>query len=199
MKTILTKITNLIKRGYVTLPNKDAADYSTAQVSYFGKTSYVNTVYPYGMSANAPADTLVLLFNVLGQEENLAGIPYGVGERFKNLKSGEVVFWSPVTKSYIRFSENKDITIYSTGKMVLDSVGGFAYTGKDDYKITCGGNYELNAVGSITFQSEEFGVFGNSTVQQIGGTLTAGATYTTNEQDMINKMFTALKNYGLLT
>lgn len=43
--------------------------------------------------------------------------------------------------------------------------------------------------------------FYNSTpvAKQVGGVLTAGASYTSNEQSMINKMYVALQNYGLLT
>ena len=35
--------------------------------------------------------------------------------------------------------------------------------------------------------------------QQVGGAATAGATYTTNEQTMLNAIYTALRNYGLLS
>jgi len=36
-------------------------------------------------------------------------------------------------------------------------------------------------------------------VRQTGGVLTAGATYTSNEQTMLQNVFTALQNYGLIT
>jgi hypothetical protein len=36
-------------------------------------------------------------------------------------------------------------------------------------------------------------------VQQIGGSATAGAVYTSTEEGMINRMYTALRAYGLLT
>jgi hypothetical protein len=108
-----SKLTNMIKRSYITLPDKDDKDYSTAQVGYFGRTSYIQTIYPYGMSANAPANTLDLQFNIMGQEENLAAIPYCAKERFRGLKIGEVIFGSPVTKSYIKFLEDKSIYIHS--------------------------------------------------------------------------------------
>lgn len=35
--------------------------------------------------------------------------------------------------------------------------------------------------------------------QQTGGALTAAATYAANEQTMLNRVFTALRNYGLIT
>jgi len=36
-------------------------------------------------------------------------------------------------------------------------------------------------------------------IRQTGGALTAGATYTTNERDMINALWLMARNYGLLT
>lgn len=44
------------------------------------------------------------------------------------------------------------------------------------------------------------GFFGvTAVVQQTGGAATAGATYTSAEQGMVNRMYTALRAYGLLT
>lgn len=57
-----------------------------------------------------------------------------------------------------------------------------------------------NAGNKIFEWSNGIGFYGsNPVVQQIGGVATAGSTYTSNEQDMINKIYTALRNYGLLT
>jgi hypothetical protein len=48
--------------------------------------------------------------------------------------------------------------------------------------------------------TSRLGFFGAATVtQQVGGAKTAGATYTANEQTMLNAVYTALRNYGLLT
>lgn len=44
------------------------------------------------------------------------------------------------------------------------------------------------------------GFFGSSgATQQTGGAATAGGTYTATEQGMVNRMYSALRNYGLLT
>jgi len=40
---------------------------------------------------------------------------------------------------------------------------------------------------------------GAGVAQQTGGAATAGATYTATEQGMINRMYSALRNYGLLS
>lgn len=53
---------------------------------------------------------------------------------------------------------------------------------------------------SLSLSSVKLSFFGvTPVVQQSGGALTAGAVYTTNEQTMLNDVWTALRRYGLLT
>jgi hypothetical protein len=53
-------------------------------------------------------------------------------------------------------------------------------------------------IGTATTQ--KVGFYGATpVVQQTGGSATAGATYTTNEEGMINRMYTALRALGLLS
>jgi phage gp45-like len=111
MKHLLNKIVNSIKRSVVTNLGKDDEDIAHCQVTYFGKVSNIETIYPYGMIAKAPIGSIVLQYNVGANEANLAGIPYSQKCRFKGLKSGEVVFGNQVTGSYVKFLENGDIEI----------------------------------------------------------------------------------------
>lgn len=55
--------------------------------------------------------------------------------------------------------------------------------------------FEGPSVGGVRLSF--FGV--GAVAQQTGGALTAGATYTATEQGMLNSIWTALRNYGLLT
>ena len=170
LSKLFTRIANMIKKSYITLPNDDSGDYSTTQISYYGKATNTQTIYPYGLNANAPIKTLLLLLNNMGQEENSCGIPYTAKERFKNLKSGEVVIGSPKSGSYVKFLENGDIEIYTNDK------------------------------GNINIFNKGIGFFGKeSQIQQSGGALTAGSSYTANEQIMLNKIYLALQAYGLLS
>lgn len=176
MNNILTKISSMLKKAIITLTNDDSKDISYTQVSYLEKTTNIENIYPYGFSASAPVGNIVLVGTVGSNEANLVGIPYSQKNRFKNLKSGEVVIGNPITGSNIKFSENKDINLYSLGNFIVD--------------IT----------NNLSLQSNKLAFFGApAVVKQTGGSLIAGSSYTANEQDMINKMFTALKNYGLLT
>jgi hypothetical protein len=52
----------------------------------------------------------------------------------------------------------------------------------------------------LAVNNTDLGFFNVSSVaQQTGGAATAGAVYTTVEQGMINRMYSALRAYGLLT
>ena len=120
---ILQKIRGLIKRGVITLVGGDTGTYSRAQVSFMGKVQVVEIVYPYGLYANAPKGGSVLLFNVNGQEENIAGIAYDALSRFKSLKEGEVIIGNPKSRAYIKFAANGDCEIYTDGKIALGAGG----------------------------------------------------------------------------
>lgn len=123
MHNLLTKISNLVKRAVITLTNDDSKNISHCQATYLDKVSPIETIYPYGFGANAPVGNIVLLFNIGANEANLAGIPYSQKDRFKNLKSGEVVVGSPKTGSYIKFLENGDIEILSKEDLKIDYNG----------------------------------------------------------------------------
>jgi phage gp45-like len=154
---IHNRVSNYIKKVYVSLSGQDSGDYSNAQITYYGKTTYSQTLYPYGISANAPSNTLGLSFNLSGQEENLMVIPYAAKERFKNLKSGEVVFGSPAIGSYVKFLANGDIEISSKNKVII--------TAASDINITTTGNLNINA-NKVTISAD---------IEQIGNTFKTNA------------------------
>lgn len=112
---LLNKINNIIKFAVVTLSGDDSGDYNQTQVSYMGKTKQVLVLNPYGLDANLPKDTLMVLLNIMGQEENIAGIGSSQNARFKNLAEGEVAVGNPGVASKIYFKANGDIEIESSG------------------------------------------------------------------------------------
>jgi hypothetical protein len=57
---------------------------------------------------------------------------------------------------------------------------------------TAGAQFAWNDTGIVFFG-------GSPVAQQTGGTATAGIVYTATEQAMLNRIYTALRNYGLLT
>jgi hypothetical protein len=142
MNSIFTKIPNLIKRAVITKVNSDNDDIANCQIDSFDTSKPMETIYPYGMSANAPIDNIALVFSVGGNEANAAGMPYSQQNRFKNLKSGEVVFGNPVVGSYVKFNEDGSITIYSPAAINVNCDGDFKVSSQQnvDFSGTVGTN-----------------------------------------------------------
>lgn len=71
-----------------------------------------------------------------------------------------------------------------------------------ELSVDWGNRVLYSTAGNAMFQwsAPGIGFFNTAPVaQQAGGAATAGAVYTATEKDMINRMYTALRNYGLLT
>ncbi len=108
---MLSLIRNLVKRCIVTNAGTDDGQYAIQQVTYNGRVGDCDIVFPYGMHANLPNDSLLVMFNVNAVEQNRAAIGGLPQERIKNLPQGEIVFFHPITKSRIHFKNNGDIDI----------------------------------------------------------------------------------------
>lgn len=120
---MISKMFNLIKRGIITLTTKDDSDFQICQVEYLGKVKNIELVLPYGLYANPQEQSLVLMFNIGANEENISGIPYNPYNRFKNLEKGEVVVGNPNTGAKIHFKANGDIDIETDGAININSTG----------------------------------------------------------------------------
>lgn len=188
----MAKILNMIKRAVVTNPGKDDGEFPGTQVSYLGKTSDIETIFPYGMAANSPRDSIVLMFNILSQEENKAGIAYRHDLRPKNLKEGEVVFGNFLAGSTVKYDKdgnaieiikgNKTITIDGDLSVTVTNVN---INASGDYNITANGNYNLTATEANitanvkitgTFEVTEAATFGSS-ISSVGSASFAGKDY----------------------
>lgn len=149
MNFLLQKLVNMIKRGLVTLPGSDADPYCRTQVSYMGKTKNIEVVFPYGLAANLPENALVLLFNVQGQEENMAGIGNTPTQRFKNLAPGEVVVGSPRFGNYVKFGASGVIEIASTGALNVTVPGSANLTVAGETKLMGTGKITIDGSGEV--------------------------------------------------
>ena len=123
IKDIKNKIVSLIKRAYITFVGNDDEQFQVTQINYLNKTTNMEVINPYGLCSNPPRNSLVLLFNVQGQEENRAGIANLPQQRFKNLKEGEVALGNYLTKTVIKFSENGDLEIFSASNCNVNVTG----------------------------------------------------------------------------
>jgi hypothetical protein len=167
IKKMANNITNLIKRAYVSLVGNDAQEYQITQISYLNKTNVMEVIYPYGVSGNPPRNSLVLMFNVQGQEENRAGIANLPQQRFRNLKEGEVAVGNYLTRSNIKFAENGDVVVTTKNNQEV--------TIDQNANISVSGDATVNVSGSTTLTSS--GTTVNSDVQLNGNlTVTGSAT-----------------------
>lgn len=122
---IAVLLRNLIKRGYISNEIiNNTAPYLSTQITYFDKTTNAEMIFPYGLQAIPPKNTIGLLVNILGYEDNLGFIPYTQNERFKILVAeGEIIVGSPKTGSYVYFKANGDIDIESKNKININVNG----------------------------------------------------------------------------
>lgn len=137
---IVTRLQNLIKKGYVSRETKsDVGDYLNIQITTLGKVTQAQVIFPYGINAIPPANTLGICFNLLASEDMVYFIPFAMAERFKNLKSGEVKLGSPKHQNFIYFKEDGSILIES----------------KDKLDITVSGDVNLTATGNVNVDSPQ--------------------------------------------
>lgn len=121
--------------------------------------------------------------------------------------TGDVVPTSTFTQNFgsATYPWNNVTTEYVTG-----GISGLNLNGSPTININAGigGALSLDGAGgtvggtgtTIGSASDRVGFFAAAPVaRQTGGAATAGGSYTATEQGMINRMYSALRNYGLLT
>jgi phage gp45-like len=146
-------IKNLIKRGILTLVLPDNAPATGAQVVSLGDTTDTETVYPYGLSANAPAGSEAILFNIMGDESNKVALIYSPQTRFSNLQAGEVAVGNQIIKSHIKFDQNGNIEIVAP----------------KDLNVTITGNVNLIVNGNVNVTAETTTLTGDVNLGGTGG------------------------------
>ena len=153
----------MIKRAYVSRKTEDTGQFPIAQVAWSSdKVANTEVLLPYGLSSYAPVNSMALMFNVMGQEENRAAIINDPKNRFKGLKEGEVALGNYKTKSVIKFLENGDIEITTTGNTIVKTTGNMS--------ATIGGTLTANVTGATNITTPTMTLTGNLVVT---GTISA--------------------------
>ncbi len=143
---MIKKIRNMITRALITKGGADDKQFPIQQITYKGKVTEAEIIFPYGVHANLSADknTLCTVFAIDGQEDYLTAMGYTPDLRPKLLAEGEVVFYHPLTQSKVHFRNNGDIDIDVTGDN-----GDLNVTIKKDLNITVAGDATITAGGDI--------------------------------------------------
>lgn len=109
---MINALRNLIKWARISLSGDDSTSFPTSQMTYFTKTTDVLMIFPYGMGANPPEDSICLMFSASGQESNRAAIPtVNPNIRPKNLEKGETYFGNPLAKTRIVFQADGTLAV----------------------------------------------------------------------------------------
>ena len=146
---LLKKIQNSIRYGFKTLTTT-FGNFPVAQFKWLGKSGDVVVIYPYGSIGNAPEGSLAVLFNILGDEANRAGIEFNAELIPGELKSGEYQIGNFVVGSTIKFDEDGNITIVSVNGVTVtaNAVTVNASTVTLNAETTINGSLTVN--GTIT-------------------------------------------------
>lgn len=152
----ISSLGQIIKRAVLSLIGRDLDNYSVSQVTYNGKTGDCELIWPYGFCANPPKNSIVLMFNVMGQEENRAGFANLPQMRFKGLKEGEVVVGNYLTKSFVKFTQEGNVEIFSSLDTNLEVVKTLNVVVGAGINIVCGADctidgsgFTLNVLGDV--------------------------------------------------
>jgi hypothetical protein len=127
---------------------------------------------------------------------------------FSNTNGQWFVYNAAGQSVYVTATININDGYLESQGLLLDDNGGYGPpTSPPEYGALSvwfdGNNLNLLTGGQsnpIVIGYDQLGFFGVPSVpQQTGGPATAGSSYTSTEQDMINAMYTAMQAYGLLT
>ncbi len=150
------KFFNLIKRAVISNPSVDSnlVNDPRAQIQYNGNTSRTHVLWPYGMEGRLPKDTLLISFNVNGDEANKTGIGYTPNDPNEPFQSGEVAFGNPVSRTFIKVLANGDVIIANRdGTSILMTVNGNAIINGD---VTINGDTVINGTLKVTGEITAF-------------------------------------------
>jgi hypothetical protein len=169
---MINKIKNMIKRCWVSGDTADKGQIANIQITYGAgeqtRSAYAEMIYPYGMQANPPKETVGFLSSVMADESNLAVIPYCRDKRFKNLKTGETIFGSPIIGSYIKFLIDGSIEIHAKNGIIL-------ITDNGDIGITSPNNLNTQATTTTMLGQVNMGNSG-AKIARLGDQVTIGTS-----------------------
>lgn len=155
----LNKIKDTIRRAVVTRAGDDSGAYHICQITYNKKTVPAEVINPYGLYTNPPNGLQTMMFTVCGDSENRAIIAYSQGDRFKDLKEGEVLLGHTGTQSFIKFDNDGNVEIDSKAKVKV--------TAASEVEITVTGDVKVNAINvKLNAATVDLGVAGKAIARE---------------------------------
>ena len=174
---LLSHLRNLIKRAVVTRAGDDTGNLAIQQISYNGRVGDCDIIFPYGMHANLPVDSLITVVTIEANEENRAGIGGVPEQRIKDLPAGEVVFFHPSTKSKFHFRNDGNVDVVANGDLNINVTGDANITATGDVNVI-GENVIVEAATNIDLTATTLNI--DVTNLNITGTTAFIGTITAN-------------------
>ena len=163
-----SQVSGIVRRSQITRVSGDVNSFQTAQISYMGRVSDTEILWPYGMYGNVPINSLCVTLAVNGQEENKVTLPSRSHKRIRrNLKAGEVGIGNFNTQSEVFFDADGNILIISKGDLVVTVVGNVTINAQN---VTLGDKVNLGSGGAAIARVGDSVQVGAST-----GTITSGS------------------------
>lgn len=154
-----------IKQAYKSVVKSDTTAYPQGQASYNGKPTDFVRLSVYGVCANAPQGSHLLLIGSQGMESTKFGIENDFLNRLQDLKEGEAALYNTLTESVVILKENGDIECDAKGDIIGTATG--------DISMTAGGSANVEAATEINLTAPTINLNGDVNVS---GDLTATGT-----------------------
>lgn len=152
---MINMIRNLIKWARISLSGDDSGPFPVSQMTYFTKTADVLMIYPYGIGANPPEDSIGLIFSASAQEANRAAITMvNPNIRPKNLKKGEAYFGNPLTKIMIVAQADGTFAVFFNGQIKY-VISENEIKSTSDLNLNVTGEMNLQSSGTANIKSNE--------------------------------------------
>lgn len=113
IRSLSAKILNIIKQAFYSLVDEDSSSYPVGQATVNQKATRFIRLSTYGVCANPPEGSHILLLNSQGQESVKFGIINDFLNRKKGLKAAEVALYNVSTEDEVYLRENGTILITS--------------------------------------------------------------------------------------
>ncbi len=107
------KFLQIIRQAFYSVVSSDTSEYPQAQVTSNGKATNITKLSTYGVCANPPKGSHVLMFQNQGQESTKFGIFNDFINRKRGLKEGEVALFNTLTGAMVFMKADGSIAIES--------------------------------------------------------------------------------------
>ena len=117
-RKVLNKFLQIIRQAYATVVSSDTSEYPQGQVTSNGKPTLVTRLSIYGIVANPPLDSHVLMLQSQGQESTKFGVYNDFLRRKKELTEGECALYNTLTGAIVYMKADGSIVIDSPDESV---------------------------------------------------------------------------------